>query len=129
MVRPRTLLLATTNRGKLGEVRAVLVSLPVHVVTLDELREPIPEPVEDADTFEGNATIKALHYARLAKCWALTDDSGLEVDALDGAPGVHSSRYAGPGGAAAGRSTSPGIWPSSTIPPASRKPTTRLFQF
>jgi XTP/dITP diphosphohydrolase len=56
----------------------------------------LPEAVEDADTFEGNARLKALHYARLTGLWTIADDSGLEVDALDGRPGVYSSRYAGP---------------------------------
>src|SRR5690606_34950652 len=55
----------------------------------------LPEPVEDADTFEGNARIKALAYAQLQGELCLADDSGLEVDALGGAPGVYSARYAG----------------------------------
>lgn len=56
----------------------------------------LPEPIEDGDTFEDNAKLKALHYARLTECWTLADDSGLQVDALGGAPGVRSARYAGP---------------------------------
>jgi len=59
--------------------------------------------VQDADTFEGNARLKALHFARLTNLWALADDSGLEVDALDGAPGVCSARYAGVGATRAAR--------------------------
>ena len=90
-----TLLIATSNRGKLREVRAVLVGLPVRLATLDD-HPGIREPVEDADTFEGNAKIKALHYARATGGWTLAEDSGLEVDALGGAPGVYSARYAGP---------------------------------
>lgn len=89
------ILVATTNRGKLAEVRAILADLPVQLASLDDY-PPMTEPVEDAPTFAGNAEIKARHYARLAGCWALADDSGLEVDALDGAPGVHSARFAGP---------------------------------
>ena len=95
MVDPRTILIATTNRGKLLEVQAILADLPVTLVTL-EAHPNIPEAIEDADTFEGNAASKALHYARLTQSWTLADDSGLVVDALGGAPGVHSARYAGP---------------------------------
>jgi XTP/dITP diphosphohydrolase len=54
-----------------------------------------PEPVEDGPTFRANAEIKARHYARQSGLWTIADDSGLEVDALDGEPGVHSARYAG----------------------------------
>lgn len=90
----RALLIATTNPGKLREVRQVLAELGVVLRGLDEF-PPIEPPVEDGETFAANARIKALHYARHAGCWALADDSGLEVDALDGAPGVHSARYAG----------------------------------
>ena len=89
------MLIATANRGKLREVKAILVGLPVHLTTLEDYPD-LPVPVEDARTFEGNAKRKALHYAALTGCWALADDSGLEVDALHGEPGVHSARYAGP---------------------------------
>lgn len=92
---PVRLLIATTNRGKLREVRAMLEGLPIEVVTLDEY-PTLPPPVEDQDTFEGNARLKALHYAKLTDCLTLADDSGLEVDALGKAPGVYSARYAGP---------------------------------
>lgn len=95
MPAPR-LLIATTNPGKLREARAVLAGLSVQLFTLAD-EPPVAQPVEDAETFEGNAVIKALHYARLTGCWALADDSGLEVDALDGRPGVLSARYAGEG--------------------------------
>ena len=93
MTRAR-LLIATTNRGKLREVRAMLKALPVEVVTLEEYPN-LPAPLEDQDTFAANARLKALHYARLSDCLSLADDSGLEVDALGGAPGIHSARYAG----------------------------------
>ncbi len=89
----RTILLATTNRGKLREVAAVLADLPVKLLTLDEF-PAMAEPAEDGDTFEANARLKAEHYARLSGVWSLADDSGLEVDALGGAPGVRSARYA-----------------------------------
>ncbi|MCH7592477.1 MAG: XTP/dITP diphosphatase [Planctomycetes bacterium] len=88
------LLIATTNPGKLREVRAMLEGLLVQVVTLDDFPS-LPVPIEDQETFEANARLKALHYARLTDCLTLADDSGLEVDALGGAPGVHSARYAG----------------------------------
>ncbi len=89
-------LLATGNPHKLEEVRAVLEPIGWTVLGLDDLDGPIPpEPVEDADTFEGNARIKASEYARATGRMALADDSGLEVDALDGAPGVFSARFAG----------------------------------
>jgi XTP/dITP diphosphohydrolase len=96
LVSPATVLIATTNQGKLREARAVLADLPVTIATLAD-HPSLPQPVEDAPTFEGNAKIKALHYARLTTCWTLADDSGLEVDALGGEPGVHSARYAGAG--------------------------------
>lgn len=90
-----TVLIATTNVGKLREVQAVLGDLALTWVTLAEFPQ-IPSPVEKESTFEGNAKLKALYYAQAARVWTLADDSGLEVDALGGAPGVHSARYAGP---------------------------------
>lgn len=89
------LLIATTNPGKLVEVRAILAGLTVEWTTLRDHPE-LPEAVEDASTFTENAALKALHYARLTGGWALADDSGLEVDALCGEPGVRSARFAGP---------------------------------
>ena len=90
-----TILIATTNRGKLREVREILSDTSARLAILEEFPD-LPPAVEDADTFEGNADLKALHYARLTGMWVLADDSGLMVDALEGAPGVHSARYAGP---------------------------------
>ena len=90
------IVLATTNRHKLQEARSVLSGLGIEIASLDEFPS-IEPPVEDAATFEGNARIKALYYAGVLGCWALADDSGLEVDALDGAPGVLSARFAGEG--------------------------------
>ena len=92
---PARLLFATTNHGKLREVRALLAGLPIEVATLGDFAD-LDVPIEDQDTFDANARLKALHYARLTHCLTLADDSGLEVDALGGAPGVHSARYAGP---------------------------------
>jgi len=88
------LLIATSNKGKLREVRAMLEALGVEVIGLTDI-DAIEEPVEDGDTFDANARKKAIHYAAASGLWALADDSGLEVDALDGAPGVYSARYAG----------------------------------
>ncbi|MGZ3460951.1 MAG: RdgB/HAM1 family non-canonical purine NTP pyrophosphatase [Archangium sp.] len=90
-MKPR-LLFATTNAGKLRELRG-LVGDAVEVLALSDL-PPVPEPVEDGDTFEQNAEIKARAYADATGLPALADDSGLCVDALGGRPGVHSARYA-----------------------------------
>jgi len=98
---PTTILFATTNAGKCREAQAILAGLPVELLTLDDWPQALAEPIEDAGSFEGNARLKALHYAKLAGGWTCADDSGIEVDALDGAPGVYSARYAGPGGDAA----------------------------
>ena len=92
---PDTLLIATSNPGKLREVIAILEDLPLRLESLADHPSP-PQPVEDGATFEENAELKALHYAGLTGRWTLADDSGLVVDALDGAPGVYSARYAGP---------------------------------
>ena len=91
------ILLATSNPHKLDEVRAVLAPLGWSVIGLEDLTGAFEEPVEDADTFAGNARIKAVDYARMTGVRCLADDSGLVVDALDGAPGVRSARYAGLG--------------------------------
>ena len=91
------LIVATTNPNKVREIEQVLSPLGFYVVGLGELARAIPEPVEDADTFEGNARIKAVAYARALGESCLAEDSGLEVDALGGAPGVHSARYAAVG--------------------------------
>ena len=92
------LLIATTNPGKLREVMAVLSNHPdlaVQLVTLADY-PALEAPDEYETTLEGNARLKALYYAKATGAWTLADDSGLEVDALDNAPGVHSARYAGP---------------------------------
>lgn len=92
MSTPR-LVMATGNPGKLRELERMLDDLDVDVVSLADLG--LASPVEDGDTFEDNALIKARAAARGAGLVALADDSGLEVDALGGAPGVRSARYAG----------------------------------
>ncbi|HSC89044.1 MAG TPA: non-canonical purine NTP pyrophosphatase, partial [Polyangiaceae bacterium] len=86
---------ATTNPHKLRELREQLEPVGVTVRGLDELGVEVPAPAEDATTFEGNARAKAVGYAQALGRACLADDSGLEVDALGGAPGVHSARYAG----------------------------------
>jgi XTP/dITP diphosphohydrolase len=88
------ILLATGNAGKIREILDVLGDLPVKVRRLSEF-PGLPEAVESGSTFEENAAIKATHYARLTGLVTLAEDSGIEIDALDGAPGVYSARYAG----------------------------------
>ncbi|MFM7133281.1 MAG: RdgB/HAM1 family non-canonical purine NTP pyrophosphatase [Planctomycetota bacterium] len=91
----RKLIVATTNPHKVEEISAVLGPLGIECVPLPDAG--IPEPVEDGATFEANARIKARAYAKALGAMVLADDSGLEVDALGGAPGVHSAYYAGTG--------------------------------
>jgi XTP/dITP diphosphohydrolase len=99
---PSRLLLATTNRGKLAELSALLDGAPFTLVSLADVG--IEQDVDEVGaTLEENATLKATTYARLSGLPALADDSGLEVDALGGEPGPLSSRYAGPGVTDAGR--------------------------
>jgi XTP/dITP diphosphohydrolase len=88
---------ASTNPHKLREIREILGPLGVSVRGLDAFGETVPEPVETEVTLAGNARLKAVSYARALGRTCLADDSGLEVDALGGAPGVHSARYAGVG--------------------------------
>jgi XTP/dITP diphosphohydrolase len=91
------LLVATHNRGKLAELRELFADIPgLELVALADLGRALPEVVEDGRTFEENAAKKAREYARAAGLPALADDSGLEVDALAGQPGVLSARFAGP---------------------------------
>jgi XTP/dITP diphosphohydrolase len=92
----KRVVLATNNSGKARELSALLAPLGLEIVPQSEFG--IPSPVEDGDTFEANALIKARHAAALSGLPAIADDSGLSVDALDGAPGIHSARYAGEDG-------------------------------
>lgn len=94
MKRP-TLLFATRNPGKIRELRALLADSGLQVLGLDQIETDVPEVVEDGDTFVANAVKKARSVSRATGLPALADDSGLEVDALGGAPGVRSARYAG----------------------------------
>ena len=89
-----TLVIATRNRGKTIEIREMLKNYPVEIKNLDDFG-PIPEIEEDGTTFEENAYKKASFAARVLGVPALADDSGLCVNALDGAPGIHSARFAG----------------------------------
>lgn len=88
-------LVATSNAHKLQEIRDILADGDLELVGLDVLPAPIAPPCETGDTFEANARQKATYYARAAGIPAIADDSGLVVDALNGEPGVHSSRWMG----------------------------------
>jgi XTP/dITP diphosphohydrolase len=90
------LIIATKNKHKLREIGAMLAGMPVNVIGLDRYPQ-IPETVEDGNTFEDNALKKAREVFAHTRTWTLADDSGLEVKALNGAPGVYSARYAGEG--------------------------------
>lgn len=92
----RPVLLATTNANKVREVRALLRGEPVTLLTLADL-PPLAEPDETGDTFEANARLKAQYYAAAYPGLVVSEDSGLEIDALGGAPGVHSARFMGAG--------------------------------
>lgn len=88
------LLVGTTNAGKLAEIEAALKDLPVRIISLNDLGN-FPSVVEDGQSFEENARKKARTLAEFSGHLTLADDSGLEVDALSGAPGIHSARYSG----------------------------------
>ena len=97
MTAPRaehTVVLATRNRHKVAEIAELLAELDIELVGIDDVAAAT-ELREDEDSFEGNAYAKAEQAARATGMPSLADDSGLEVDALDGAPGVWSARYAG----------------------------------
>jgi XTP/dITP diphosphohydrolase len=91
-----TIVVATGNSGKLVEIRSILGAFGWRFVAAGDLDGGWPSPEETGSTFEENSRIKALAARERFALGALADDSGLEVDALDGEPGVHSSRYAGP---------------------------------
>jgi len=94
MVDLMTLVIATRNAGKAAEIRDLLEEFPVRIKNIGDFG-PIPEVEEDGHTFDDNAYKKASFAARVLGIPALADDSGLVVDALGGAPGVYSARYAG----------------------------------
>jgi XTP/dITP diphosphohydrolase len=89
-----SLLLATSNRGKLAELTALLADLPIEIVSLATALPGRPQAVEDGATLEDNARIKARAAASAATMVTIGEDSGLEVDALGGRPGVRSARFA-----------------------------------
>lgn len=87
------IVLATGNKGKLAEFQHLLESLPFDILPQSDFE--VPEAVEDGLSFVENALIKARHASQLTELPAIADDSGLEVDALNGAPGIYSSRFSG----------------------------------
>ncbi len=93
-VLPSTMLVATGNQGKIRELAPLLAAAPLRLIGLRDL-PPMDEVAEIGTTFAENARIKAAGYALQSLHWSLADDSGLEVDALGGRPGVHSARYGG----------------------------------
>jgi XTP/dITP diphosphohydrolase len=98
-----TLLIATTNNGKVAEIASLLEGLDCSVIGLADLPQIPPAVEETGTTFVANALIKAEYYHALTGLLTLADDSGLEVDALDGRPGVYSARYGGEGLGSAGQ--------------------------
>ena len=92
----KLLVLATTNQNKVREFKQIVSEFPVTVKSLSDFG-PLPGVIEDGSTFDENAYKKARHYAKVLGIPAIADDSGLVVEALSGAPGVRSARYAGEG--------------------------------
>lgn len=90
----KKIVLATKNSGKLREFKKAFEKLPFEILSLESFGE-LPDAVEDGATFAENARIKARFFSELLKLPCLADDSGLEVDALNGAPGINSARFAG----------------------------------
>lgn len=90
----KEIVIATQNKGKIAEIALALADLPVKVLALSDFG-PISEPIEDGMTFSENALLKARYYAKATGKACLADDSGLEVDVLQGAPGIYSARFAG----------------------------------
>ncbi len=88
------LLIATTNRGKLDEIRATLQRVDVELISLTDV-PPVTEPEETGRSFAANARDKALYYAAATDQITVAEDSGLVIDGLDGAPGIHSARFGG----------------------------------
>ncbi len=95
MAMKHSLVVATNNRGKLDELRHLLAGMNVNVLSLQDVSKKRIEVVEDGETFEANAIKKAKEVAAATMMLTLADDSGLEVEALGGAPGVRSARFAG----------------------------------
>lgn len=93
-MRLKKIVIATKNTGKIRELTDAFSGLPVELVSLSDFG-PLPDAVEDGNTFAENARIKAKFYCKQTGCACLADDSGLEIDVLGGAPGIHSARFAG----------------------------------
>lgn len=91
----KKIVIATKNKGKIKEIKDAFLDLPVELVSLGDIDSELPEPIEDGDTFIENSLIKAKYYQEQTGMACLADDSGLEVEALGGAPGVYSARYSG----------------------------------
>jgi XTP/dITP diphosphohydrolase len=98
--RIQSLLLGTSNRGKVAELVELFAPVGLSLVSLADLGAP-PEVAETGQTLAENAALKATAYARCYRCWTLADDTSLSVDALGGAPGLFTARYAGPKATAA----------------------------
>jgi XTP/dITP diphosphohydrolase len=90
----REIVIASRNKGKIAEIQQIFADLPLKLHTLADFPDA-PEVEETGKTFAENARLKAVSAARASNLWALADDSGLEVDALGGKPGIHSARYSG----------------------------------
>lgn len=90
-----SIIVATGNQGKMKEISHILTDLPIELTSLKDHFDPIPDIPETGSTFKENALLKAKWLSDKTNHWVLADDSGLEVDALFGEPGVHSARYAG----------------------------------
>jgi len=88
------ILLATRNKDKIKEIKELLSDLPVAIISIEDVPD-LPEVIEDAETLAGNAIKKAQELSNFLQMPALADDTGLEVDALNGRPGIRSARYAG----------------------------------
>ena len=90
-----SLLIATTNPGKIREILPILEGTSYRLLTLADIDGGIPEPAETGRTFAENARLKASYYAAASGLLTVAEDSGLEIDALNGRPGIHSARYPG----------------------------------
>ena len=90
----KKIVLATKNKDKVKEIKSVFAKLPAEILSLDDF-EKLPDAVEDGKTFQENATVKAKFFSDKLKLACLADDSGLEVEALNGLPGIYSARFSG----------------------------------
>lgn len=91
----KKVIIATRNKNKVKEIKGILKGVNAEILSLDDIKRKIPAVKEDRNTFEGNAIKKAVTISRFTDCLVIADDSGLEVCALSGKPGVRSARFAG----------------------------------